>query len=71
MSKNFRTAFPLKKGEKKPIQSNLDTIINTTQIKMRELMLKKQEKDKENNILIGQEKTINANIASIKKEIFN
>ena len=71
MSKNFRTAFPLKKGEKKPIQSNLDTIINTTQIKMRELMLKKQEKDKETNILIGQENTINANIASIQKEIEN
>ena len=71
MNKNFRTAFPLKKGAKKPIQTNLDNIINTTQLKMRELMLKKQEKDKETNILIGQENTMNANIASIQKEIEN
>ena len=42
MNKNFRVAFPLKKNEKKPIESNLDKIINTTQIKMRELMSKKQ-----------------------------
>ena len=34
-------------------------------------LVKKQEKDKETNILIGQENTINANIASIQKEIEN
>ena len=71
MSKNFRTAFPLKQGAKKPIQSNLDNIINTTQIKMRELMLKKQEKDKQTSILLGQENTLNSNITAIQKEIDN
>ena len=71
MSKNFRTAFPLKQGAKKPIQSNLDIIINTTQIKMRELMLKKQEKDKQTSILLGQENTLNSNITAIQKEIDN
>ena len=59
MSKNFRTAFPLKHGAKKPIQTNLDNIINTTQIKMRELMLKKKEKDKQTSILLGQENKLN------------
>ena len=71
MSKNFRTAFPLKKNEKKPIQTNLDNIINTTQIKMREFMLKKQEADKKTNLLLGQEKTIDVNILAIQKEIEN
>ena len=71
MSKNFRTAFPLKQGAKKPIQSNLDIIINTTQIKMRELMLKKQEKDKQTSILLGQENTLNSNITALQKEIDN
>ena len=71
MSKNFRTAFPLKHGAKKPIQTNLDNIINTTQIKMRELMLKKQEKDKQTSILLGQENTLNSNITALQKEIDN
>ena len=71
MNKNFRVAFPLKKNEKKPIESNLDKIINTTQIKMRELMLKKQEADKKTNLLLGQEKTIDVNILAIQKEIEN
>ena len=71
MSKNFRTAFPLKQGAKKPIQTNLDNIINTTQIKMRELMLKKQETDKKTSILLGQENTLNSNITALQKEIDN
>ncbi len=71
MNKNFRVAFPLKKNEKKPIESNLDKIINTTQIKMRELMSKKQEADKKTNLLLGQEKTIDVNILAIQKEIEN
>ena len=71
MNKNFRVAYPLKKNEKKPIESNLDKIINTTQIKMRELMSKKQEADKKTNLLLGQEKTIDVNILAIQKEIEN
>ena len=71
MSKNFRTAFPLKQGAKKPIQTNLDNIINKTQIKMREFMLKKQEADKKTNLLLGQEKTLDLNILAIQKEIEN
>ena len=71
MNNNFRIAFPLKKNEKKPIQTNLDNIINKTQIKMREFMLKKQEADKKTNLLLGQEKTLDLNILAIQKEIEN
>jgi len=69
MYKNYREAFQLKKGAKNPIESNLDNVINLTSIKMKEMILEKQETDKQTNILIGQENVLNENINYIKNQI--
>jgi len=71
MYPNHREAFQPKKGSKRPIETNLDNIINQAQIKMKEMILEKQDTDKKTNILIGQENVLNENINYIKNEINN
>ena len=69
MYKSHREAFGAKKGSKRPVESNLDNIINQAQIKMKEMILEKQETDKKTNLLIGQENVLNENINFLKNEI--
>ena len=68
MYKNYREAFQLKKGSKHPIESNLDNIINQASIKMKEMILEKQETDKKTNILIGKENVLNENIRYLENK---
>lgn len=69
MYRSHREAFQPKKGTKRPVESNLDSIINQAQIKMKEMILEKQETDKKTNLLIGQENVLNENIKALKSEI--
>ena len=69
MYKTHREAFQLKKGSKHPIESNLDNIINQASIKMKEMILEKQETDKKTNILIGKENVLNENIRYLENKI--
>ena len=71
MYRSHRQAFEPKKGSKRPVESNLDNIINQAQIKMKEMILEKQETDKKTNLLIGQENVLNENINNLKNEINN
>jgi chromosome segregation ATPase len=71
MYRSHREAFTQKKGTKKPVESNLDNIINQAQIKMKEMIQEKQETDKKTNLLIGQENVLNENINFLKNEINN
>lgn len=64
-----REAFQQKANAKKPIESNLDSIINQTQIKMKEMILEKQSYHKKTNLLKGQERVLDENINSIKVDI--
>ena len=64
-----REAFQQKANAKKPIESNLDSIINQAQIKMKEMILEKQSYHKKNYLLIGQERVLEENINSLKSEI--
>ena len=64
-----REAFQQKANAKKPIESNLDSIINQVQIKMKEMILEKQSYHKKKNLLIGQERVLEENINSLKSEI--
>ena len=69
MYKNHREAFQIKKGSKSTIESNLDNIINQASIKMKEMILEKQETDKKTNTLIGQENVLNENINYLENKI--
>ena len=69
MYRNNREVFGLKKGSKKPIESNLDNIINQAQLKMKEMITQKQEIDEKTNTLISQENVLNENINFLKNEI--
>lgn len=71
MYRSHREAFTMKKGTKRPVESNLDNIINQAQIKMKEMIQEKQETDKKTNLLIGQENVLNENINFLKNEINN
>ena len=71
MYNNHREAFQLKKGTKSPIESNLDNIINQAQIKMKEMIIQKQETDQKTNLLIGQENVLNENIKYLQNKIKN
>ena len=64
-----REAFQQKANAKKPIESNLDSIINQAQIKMKEMIIEKQSYHKKKNLLIGQERVLEENINSLKSEI--
>ena len=69
MYRSHREAFTQKKGTKKPVESNLDNIINQAQIKMKEMIQEKQETDKKTNLLIGQENVLNEKLNETKEEI--
>ena len=69
MYKNHREAFQLKKGSKHPIESNLDNLINQASIKMKSMILEKQETDKKTNILINQENVLDDNIKYLQNQI--
>ena len=69
MYRSHREAFQAKKGTKRPVESNLDSIINQAQIKMKEMITEKMEIDKKTNLLIGQENVLNDNINFLKSEI--
>ena len=69
MYRSHREAFQAKKGTKRPVESNLDNIINQAQIKMKEMITEKMEIDKKTNLLIGQENVLNDNINFLKSEI--
>ena len=69
MYRSNREVFQLKKGSKKPVESNLDNIINQAQIKMKEMISEKIKIETETNTLIGQENMLNENINELKNEI--
>ena len=69
MYKNHREAFQLKKGTKSPIESSLDNVINQAQIKMKEMILQKQDTEQKTNLLIGQENVLNENIKYLENKI--
>ena len=69
MYSSHREAFQQKSNSKKPIESNLDSIINQAQIKMKEMILEKQNYQKKRHLLIGQERVMDENINSLKSEI--
>ena len=69
MYSSHREAFQQKSNAKKPIESNLDSIINQAQIKMKEMILEKQNYQKKRHLLIGQERVMDENINSLKSEI--
>ena len=69
MYSSHREAFQQKPNSKKPIESNLDSIINQAQIKMKEMILEKENFQKQKGLLIGQEKVMDENINSLKSEI--
>ena len=71
MYKSNREVFTLKKGSKKPIETNVDNIINQAQIKMKEMIAEKIATDEKTNTLIGQENVLNDNISFLKNEINN
>ena len=66
---SHREAFQQKSNAKKPIESNLDSIINQAQIKMKEMILEKQNYQKKKHLLIGQERVMDENINALKSEI--
>ena len=69
MYSSHREAFQQKSNAKKPIESNLDSIINQAQIKMKEMILEKQNYQKKKHLLIGQERVLDENINALKSEI--
>ena len=69
MYSSHREAFQQKSNSKKPIESNLDSIINQAQLKMREMINENQNLHKQRNLLIGQERVLEENINSLKSEI--
>ena len=69
MYSSHREAFQQKSNAKKPIESNLDSIINQAQIKMKEMILEKQNYQKKKHLLIGQERVMDENINALKSEI--
>ena len=66
MYNTHREAFQQKSNSKKPIESNLDAIINQAQLKMKEMITEKQNYHKERNLLIGQERVLDENINFLK-----
>ena len=69
MYSSHREAFQQKSNAKKPIESNLDSIINQAQIKMKEMILEKQNYQKKKHLLIGKERVMDENINALKSEI--
>ena len=68
---NTRTAFPLKKGTKNPVNANFDIILNECQLKMKDMINKKNELIKNTNILVGKKETLYTIIEELDKDIIN
>ena len=68
---NTRTAFPLKKGTKNPVNANFDIILNECQLKMKDMINKKNELIKNTNILVGKKETLYSIIEELDKDIIN
>ena len=68
---SHREAFQSTKGTKKPLESNIDNVINQAQIKMKEMILQKQSIDDQTDELIGKENVLNEDINFIRNEINN
>ena len=68
---NTRTAFPLKKGTKNPVNANFDIILNECQLKMKDMINKKNELIKNTNILLGKKDTLYSIIEELDKDIIN
>ena len=71
MYRQHREAFQQTKGTKKPLESNIDNVINQAQIKMKEMILQKQAIDEQTDELIGKENVLNEDINFVKNEISN
>ena len=71
MYRQHREAFQQTKGTKKPLESNIDNVINQAQIKMKEMILQKQAIDDQTDELIGKENVLNEDINFVKNEINN
>ena len=69
MISSCRTAFPLSSNSKKPVEQNLNTIVNQCQIKMKELIMKKQDYIRKTNILVGKNNTLQEEIAKLENDI--
>ena len=69
MYRSHREAFQQKANSKKPIESNLDSIINQAQLKMSQMVSENINFRKKRNLLIGQERVLDENIESLKNEI--
>ena len=62
-----RVAFPPKSNSKSPVEANIDIIIKTSNLKMKEFLMKKQENEKEKNLIQGQNIQIENQIAEHRK----
>ena len=58
MYRSHREAFQSNKGTKRPLESNIDSVINQAQIKMKEMILQKQAIDDQTDELIGKENVL-------------
>lgn len=61
-----RTAFQ-DSNKKKPMQQNIDNVLNQCQVKMKQMITKKQEIIKETNLIAGQSKILEGEIEHVKK----
>lgn len=68
---NTRTAFPLKKGTKNPVNANFDIILNECQLKMKDMINKKNELITNTNILLGKKEKLYTIIEQLDKDIIN
>jgi septal ring factor EnvC (AmiA/AmiB activator) len=68
MINNYRTAFN-NRHHNEALEYNLDKVVNMTQLKMKELINKKQEKIRENGQLKAQRGVLESDIAFYEKEI--
>jgi hypothetical protein len=68
MFSSHRTAFD-NKNQNDALEHNLDKVVNLTYMKLKELMNKKQDKIRENNLMKGQKTVIESDIAFYEKEI--
>lgn len=68
MHSSYRVAFPPKSNAKPPVQANVDIIMQTANLKMKEFLLKKQENEKKTNLIVGQNKQLENSITYLLEE---
>ena len=68
MHSSHRVAFPPKSNAKPPVQANVDIIMQTANLKMKEFLLKKQENEKKTNLVAGQNKQLENSINYLLEE---